>query len=117
MAKLIGFLGDMIGKIADAIRWIQKLNLVTERTADEDIKHKLGLPAHATGIDFVPETGLAILHRGEQVLSPSMSLANGGSRGGGGFTIQGVSEKQIMEMVDRGLYFKLQRAPATVLRS
>jgi hypothetical protein len=114
VSSLIGFLGDVVDWANKALN---KLNLVTERSAEEDRRHKLGLPQHATGIDFVPETGVAMLHRGEQVLSPSMSLANGGSRGGSGFTIQGVSERQIMDMVDRGLYFRLQRAAPTLNRT
>jgi hypothetical protein len=30
--------------------------------------------------------------------------------GGGGFTIQGVSESQLLDMVERGLFFRLRRA-------
>lgn len=37
--------------------------------------------------------------------------------GARGVTIQGVTEKQIIDMVDRGLFFKLQRAAPTLSRS
>jgi hypothetical protein len=45
--------------------------------------------------------------RGPEYVVPNSQL---GKMGGGGFTIAGVSEREIVEMVDRGLYFKLRRA-------
>jgi hypothetical protein len=48
---------------------------------------------------------------------PQMAIVHGGETvtpaGKGGFMIQGVSERDIVDMVDRGLYFKLQRAAPT----
>jgi hypothetical protein len=47
-----------------------------------------------------------------------MSLADGGRAGASsGVTIKGISERQIMDMVDRGLYFRFQRATPTVRRT
>jgi hypothetical protein len=118
VAKLIGFLGDVIAAVGRAIDALTHLGQL-DKAAQNSIK----LPGnryrgYATGTSFVPETGPAILHRGEQVLSPSMSLADGG-RGGAvsGVTIAGISERQIMDMVDRGLYFRFQRAAPTVRRT
>lgn len=53
--------------------------------------------------------------RGPEYITPNHQL--GASSGGGGFTIQGVSERQIIDMVDRGLYFKLQRAGASLVKA
>jgi hypothetical protein len=44
--------------------------------------------------------------KGPEYIIPNNKLGTGG----GGFTIQGVSEQQLVDMVDRGLYFKLRRA-------
>jgi hypothetical protein len=116
VAKLIGFLGDVISAVGRALKALGEL--VDTSNAVKAPGRFSNLPGHATGIDFVPETGPAILHRGETVLSPSMSLASGG-RGGAlsGVTIAGISERQIMDMVDRGLYFRFQRATPTVRRT
>jgi hypothetical protein len=51
---------------------------------------------------------------GPEYVVPNDKLKSGG--GSGGFTIQGVSERDIMDMVDRGLYFRLQRAAPTSAR-
>lgn len=55
--------------------------------------------------------------RGPEYVIPNHRLGSMGGGGGGGFRIQGVSERDIIEMVDRGLYFKLQRAAPTLDRS
>jgi len=54
-----------------------------------------------------PELGM-LGERGPEYIVPNHQLGKMGS--GGGFTIAGVSEREIVEMVDRGLYFKLRRA-------
>jgi hypothetical protein len=57
--------------------------------------------------------------------APQLVIAHGGERvqrpGGqdkitsaGGVTIQGVTEQDILDMVDRGLYFRLRRTPAGI---
>jgi hypothetical protein len=50
-----------------------------------------------------PEIGL-LGEKGPEYITPA------GQMRGGGFTIQGVSEQQILDMVDRGLYFRLKRS-------
>jgi hypothetical protein len=83
VADLIGFLGDVVSAVGKAIDQLSHLDKWLD-TAERPKAHGLfDLPHHATGVDFVPETGPAILHRGETVLSPSMSLANGGRSEGG----------------------------------
>jgi hypothetical protein len=44
--------------------------------------------------------------KGPEYVTP----AGPSAAGRGGFTIQGISEREIIEMVDRGLYFKLRRS-------
>lgn len=48
---------------------------------------------------------------------PATSRSGLSGGGGNGFTIVGVSERDIMAMIDRGLYFRLQRAAPTSGRS
>ena len=73
------------------------------------------LPGHAAG-GWVgmsgPET-VRVGERGPEYITPTTPNGQGG---GGGFTIQGVSEAQIVAMVDRGLYFKLNRASPSAVR-
>ena len=45
--------------------------------------------------------------KGPEYVIPHNRLSNGS---GGGFTIKGVSERELVDMVDRGLYFKLRHA-------
>lgn len=59
-----------------------------------------------------PEMGI-VGDRGPEYISPNHEATRGG---GGGFTIQGVSERDLVDMIDRGLFFKLRRAPATTGR-
>ncbi len=40
-----------------------------------------------------------------------------GGAAGSGVTIQGISERELVDMVDRGLFFKLQRAAPTIART
>jgi len=68
------------------------------------------MPGHASG-GWVglhgPELGV-LGEKGPEYVVPNHQLGRMGSSGG--FTIQGVSEREIVAMVDRGLYFKLRRA-------
>lgn len=48
--------------------------------------------------------------QGPEYVVPNDKLHTAAGNGGAGFTIQGVSERDIMDMVDRGLYFRLRRA-------
>lgn len=56
-----------------------------------------------------PEVAL-VGERGPEYVNPA------GPGTPGGFTIQGISEREIIDMVDRGLYFRLQRAAPTTGR-
>ena len=47
--------------------------------------------------------------KGPEYVIPNHALRSG--MGGSGVTIQGVTEDEIMAMIDRGLYFRLQRKP------
>jgi len=75
-----------------------------------------GGPVTAGGAYLVGEEG-------PELFMPSSSgsiIPNGGTTGSasmGGVTIQGVTESQILDMVDRGLYFRLQRAAPTAGRT
>jgi hypothetical protein len=54
--------------------------------------------------------------KGPEYVVPNHRLGDMGGKGTSGFTIQGVSERDIIDMVDRGLYFKLRRAAPTAGR-
>ena len=54
-----------------------------------------------------PELGL-LGEKGPEYVIPHNKIGGGA----GGFTIQGVSERELVDMVDRGLYFKLRRSAA-----
>jgi len=53
-----------------------------------------------------PELGV-LGEKGPEYITPNKDLRKSS---GSGVTIQGVSEREIMDMVDRGLYFRLRRA-------
>jgi uncharacterized protein YigA (DUF484 family) len=62
-----------------------------------------------------PET-LIMGNSGGKVI-PTSGTGGGTTGAGGGFTIRGVSEREIVDMVDRGLFFRLQRASPTLSRT
>jgi uncharacterized protein YukE len=109
-----GAINFIIDTINGAIRGINKIQV---HIAVGPVKYdfngvNLGyIPRlHSGGIvPGVPGTEqLTMLQAGERV-TPAGSSS--------GFTIQGVSEAQIIDMVDRGLYFRLQRAAPTLGRT
>lgn len=63
-----------------------------------------------------PELGL-LGEKGPEYVVPNNRLGSMGSPVAQGVTIVGVTERQIVDMVDRGLYFKLQRAAPTIGRT
>lgn len=71
---------------------------------------------HASG-GWVGLHGPELSWLGEK--GPEYVVPNGGGTGGGGggFSIKGVSEREIIDMVDRGLYFRLQRSALTESRT
>ena len=82
---------------------------------DGTIRHRHIVP-HAQG-GWVglngPEIGLVGEQGPEYIIPHGQAMASRGS----GFTIQGVSERDIVDMVDRGLYFKLNRASPSAASS
>lgn len=119
IGTVIGFLADMIQKVRDAIEWFSKLaSSVAGMSSADRIKqdlHNAGVPGYASG-GWAGLNGPELAIVGER--GPEFIVPNGGSAGGmGGVTIQGVTEAEIMDMVDRGLYFRLQRAAPTLGRS
>lgn len=56
------------------------------------------LPTHATGIDYVPQTGLALIHQGERVVS-----ADDNRRGAWGGRSQVVNNVQFVYQVEAGI--------------
>ena len=72
-------------------------------------------PRHAEG-GWVglhgPELGI-LGERGPEYVVPNHQLSTGRGGGGAGVTLLGVSEREILDMVDRGLYFRLQRSAPT----
>ncbi len=110
VAKIIAKIMSIINAVQDAISALTRLG-----GAAPKIGHYGGI-GHASG-GWVglhgPELGL-LGERGPEYVVPNHQLGAMGSGGSsGGFTIAGISEREIIEMVDRGLYFKLQRSAAS----
>lgn len=60
----------------------------------------------ATGLPYVPNDGLYLLHRGEEVLTKSQARAGAGGGGGGvvvNLTMYGSAPREVAEMVQREL--------------
>jgi hypothetical protein len=114
--------GRVVGKILDIILAIPRA-VAAAIASLGDLSHVANLtqttvgrygtvpgaiPSHAAG-GWVGMNGPEIVRVGEQ--GPEFIRPAGtGSGGGTGVTIQGVSERQILDMVERGLYFRLRRA-------
>ena len=75
-----------------------------------------GGPVSPHGTYLVGEQGPEILQMGKSsgTIIPNVATTGGGSAG---VRLLGVSEQQIIDMVDRGLYFRLQRAAPTLSRT
>lgn len=114
--KVNAFLSDMIDRLNRGIRKIQDFFKSLASLAGPMI----GPPGHQVpNPNYVPphaQGGMVGLNGPEMIMvgerGPEQVIANRSSGGGGGtgVTIVGVSEKDIIDMVDRGLYFKLRRA-------
>lgn len=75
------------------------------------------VPHLAVGTPFVPKDMLAVVHKGEAVIpaqfNPYANPAGGPTRGassGSGVMIEGVSEAELADVVDRRLFVRLRRA-------
>lgn len=121
---LAGLPGAVAKIVGDAFRSL-KLDIgpfhitgggVTVDLPQIDLPHfASGVRSFTGGLARVGEKGPEVvrLPRGADVLATSQDPAAAGGRG---FTIQGISEAQILDMVDRGLYFRLRRAPISATR-
>jgi hypothetical protein len=109
----------VVGAIKDAIAWVQKLiGNLGKVVFPTPQKGGHGLPAGSASGGWVGMNGPEVRLVGEagpEYVVPNHRLGQMG-KSSGGFTIQGISEREIVEMVDRGLYFRLQRSGASRAR-
>ena len=109
-------LGKGIGIVVDGLSWILKnigkvINALSHLKLPDITGITNLIPHFATGGTVAGARGeatLAVVHGGERITAPGSTSP--GAVGASGFTIVGVSERQLIDMVDRGLYFKLRRA-------
>lgn len=120
VAGALGVVFGLIGKIIDGITTlIGKFgDLGHELTAPasgpmNNLQYLMsGMPGHAAG-GWVGLNGPEIAVVGEQ--GPEYIVPNGGGTGApAGVTLQGVTEAEIDDMIERRMYFRLQRAAPTV---
>jgi hypothetical protein len=111
-----GVVDKIIKAIKDALAWLGTLINGTHeagRVAGSLISKQPGAKGNAEG-GWVglhgPELRM-VGERGKEYITPNSSIGKMGSSGG--FTIQGISEREIVEMVERGFYFKLNRSAAS----
>jgi hypothetical protein len=112
IGRIVGGIVDTILLIPRAIDAALKALRILNNTPVQHMEHLKSNPSgHAAG-GWVglrgPELGL-LGEKGPEYVVPNHQLNRMGGNGGG-FTIEGVSERQIVDMVDRGLYFRLRRA-------
>ena len=127
LGEVLKTVTGIVGQIVDIILGIPKavadalasLDLLQSRQrpgANGPAGHNLG--GHAAG-GWVGLNGPELSwvgEKGPEYIVPNHQLGNMAPTVKG-VTIVGVSERDIMDMVDRGLYFRLQRAAPTVARS
>lgn len=119
VGKIIDVILAIPRAVADALGAISKLapaiNLVDPGARDRALGGGFG---HAAG-GWVGLHGpeMAIVgEKGPEFIRPAGTGTGGTGGSGSGFTIRGVSEREIVDMVDRGLYFRLRRAAPTAAR-
>ena len=116
-------LGKAIGIVVDAFKWLlHNAGKVIDTLSHLKLPDITGItnliPHFATGGTVAGARGeatLAVVHGGERITAPGSTSP--GAVGASGFTIVGVSERQLIDMVDRGLYFRLQRSAPTRVRA
>jgi hypothetical protein len=115
-AAVWNILGGAVGVVVDAFKWLfANLGKVIDMLSHLSLPDITGItnliPHFATG-GTVPgrrgEPTLAVVHGRERVTAPG-SAPGAGTRDSG-LTIRGMTQRELVDMVDRGLYFRLRRA-------
>jgi hypothetical protein len=112
---IIGGIGDMISAIDRGLKKLGELlgTIYKVHTAQEGINyHTTGqVPGRAEGgwAGLQGPELIRVGERGPERVTRAEDLRSS-SRNGGGLTIQGVTERELTDMVDRGMYFRLRRA-------
>jgi len=113
----LGWLHSFLSSSSQAAQNANALSGGRNRFRPGDLPHRAagGLVA-AGGAYLIGEQGPEVLQMGR---TGGNVIPNAGwsSQTLSGVTIQGISEAQILDMVDRGLYFRLQRAAPTLGRT
>lgn len=109
VGHVIDVIKGIIQHVKDALAWLAKLpNALRGKNVGHD---PIG--------DFLFGTNMpSSIQMPSSLQMPTQKTTQAPTGGGGssGFMIQGVSEKDIVDMVDRGLFFRLRRAAATPTR-
>jgi hypothetical protein len=71
-----------------------------------------GVPQYAEGTDYVPRTGLALVHQGERITPAAQNRAGGGMTVINQFTISGPADRRTQEQLAAAAGTGLQRAMA-----
>jgi hypothetical protein len=109
--KIVNKIRSIINAVADAIAAEQKL-------AGQGSEGGSGGGFAAGGwVGLHGPERVLVGERGPEYVVPNHRLGTTTSGGGMGVSIVGVSEREILDMVDRGLYFRLQRAAPARVRS
>jgi hypothetical protein len=115
-----------VSAVVDALRWIvdnigKVLNAIGSIKLP-DVTGITNLIPHFAAGGRVPgpigQPRLIVAHGGEQVQRSAYTGRDGASSSGApGVTIRGVTERELVDMIDRGLYFRLQRSAPTLGRT
>lgn len=126
--KLIGLGGDILRTIIDGLAGLGRavFNIISD--AFTNLRIDIGpfhirstgvtidlpniqLPSFDVGSPYVPRDMVAKVHEGEMIIPRRQADAmRSGSGGGQGVRLVGVTESDIADMIDRGLYFRLRAA-------
>jgi len=71
-----------------------------------------GVPQYAEGTDYVPRTGLALVHQGERITPAAQNRAGGGMTVINQFTLSGPADRRTQEQLAAAAGTGLQRAMA-----
>jgi len=127
--KVVGVFVTLIGRIQDAINWLGNFNKTAAVNTAAAAAYQAGQAGgrfagrhRAFGGPVEPGGVYTVGEHGPETLVMGSRTGNVLPHGAGfsqlhGVTLVGISEREIVEMVDRGLYFKLQRAAPTLGRT